>query len=93
MYCERAAGHTNYQPKQKMNHLDLLNQVQSFLIAQANEKGINLADSFATVQEFKDFVVGVAFKGLTEAGMNVEQAFDATLGAGKYEKTLAKHTA
>lgn len=76
-----------------MNHLNLLNQVQSFLIAQANEKGINLADSFATVQEFKDFVVGVAFKGLTEAGMNVEQAFDATLGAGKYEETLAKHTA
>jgi hypothetical protein len=76
-----------------MKHLDLLNQVQSFLIAQANEQGINLADSFATVQEFKDFVVGFAFKGLTDAGMDVEQAFDATLGAGKYAEALANHTA
>jgi hypothetical protein len=72
-----------------MNNIELLNQVQAFLIAQANEKGINLADSFPTVQAFKDFVVGIAFKGLVDAGASVEQSFDATLGDGKYQSTLA----
>ena len=72
-----------------MNNIELLNQVQRFLIAQANEKGVNLADSFPTVQDFKDFVVGIAFKGLVDAGASVEQAFDATLGEGKHQSTLA----
>jgi len=72
-----------------MNNIELLNKVQDFLVAQANEKGINLAESFPTVQDFKDFVVGIAFKGLVDAGASVEQAFDATLGDGKYQSTLA----
>ena len=65
--------------------LAILNQVQSLLISHANSNGINLADHFKTVQEFKDFVIGFAFQGLRDAGMDVPEAFDATLGEGQYE--------
>ena len=75
------------------DHLTLLNEVQSFIIAQANASGMNLADHFATAQEFKDFVVGMAFRGLRDAGADVATAFDATVGQGQYEALFARHTA
>ena len=74
-------------------HIDLLNQVQSFLITQANAKGINLADSFDSVEDFKQFVIGVAFKGLQDAGMDVETSFDAVTGDGQYEALFQSVTA
>ena len=72
------------------DHLNLLNEVQSFIIAQANASGMNLADHFATSQEFKNFVVGMAFQGLRDAGADVATAFDATLGEGEYEALFAR---
>lgn len=74
-------------------HIDLLNQVQSFLIAQANAKGINLADSFDSVEDFKQFVIAFAFKGLQDAGMDVETSFDAVTGEGQYEALFQSVTA
>jgi hypothetical protein len=74
-------------------HLALLNEVQAMLIAQANASGINLADSFATVEDFKKFVIGFAFQGLRDAGADVATAFDATLGKGEYEALFARVTA
>jgi hypothetical protein len=79
------------------SNLDLLNKVQQFIIDQANASGISLANEFASVQEFKNFVIGLAFKGLIDAGMEVKDAFNATLGDGSYDKladeTFAKLTA
>ena len=75
------------------NHLDLLNKVQSMFIEHANANGINLAEKFATVQEFKDFIVGVAFKGLCDAGADVATAFNATVGEGQYEAAFVRFTA
>lgn len=76
-----------------MNHLDILNQVQSFIIEQANAKGINIADSFTSVDEFKQFVVAMAFQGLRDAGADVATAFDATMGKGQFEALFARVSA
>jgi hypothetical protein len=74
-------------------HIELLNKVQSMFIEHANANGINLAEKFATVQEFKDFIVALAFKGLCDAGADVATAFDATVGEGQYEALFARVSA
>jgi hypothetical protein len=74
-------------------HLALLNEVQARLIDQANASGINLADSFATVEDFKKFVIGFAFQGLRAAGADVATAFDAVLGHGEYDALFSRVTA
>ena len=71
-------------------HIALLNKVQSFLIEQANAKGISLAEDFASPEDFKKFVVGIAFKGLREAGADVATAYDACFGEGAYTNLAGK---
>jgi hypothetical protein len=66
-----------------MSNTDLLNGIQSIIIDFANREGINLADEFATVQDFKQFVIARTFKQLT--GIEVEKAFDMTLGDGQFQ--------
>ena len=66
--------------------LELLNKVQAFLVDQANAKGINLAADFATPEDFKQFVIGFAFKGLRDAGATVKEAYDAVMGDGAYSE-------
>jgi hypothetical protein len=70
--------------------IDLLNKVQSFLIEQANARGICLADDFATPEDFKKFVVGIAFKGLRDAGADVATSYDACFGEGSYTDLAGK---
>ena len=70
--------------KQNMN-IELLNNVQAFLIQQSNEAGINLASEFDSVEDFKRFVIGAAFKGLRDAGATVQDAYDAVIGEGAYD--------
>lgn len=74
-------------------HTALLNEVQSLIISQADASGINLADHFATVEDFKKFVIGFAFKGLRDAGADVSTAFDTVLGQGECEAMFARVTA
>ena len=52
----------------------------------ANENGINLAESFATVDEFKSFVVNfiIAF-AVKELGLDIQAAWDVVYGAGAYD--------
>lgn len=76
----------------KDKHLQLLDTVSSMLIDFANANNLDLSESFKNVQDFKDFVVGFAFKGLTDAGATVEQAFDMINGEGSYEKLFASVT-
>jgi hypothetical protein len=68
-----------------MSNTDLLNGIQSIIIDFANREGINLADEFATVQDFKQFVIALTFKQLTDMGIEVEKAFDMTLGDGQFQ--------
>ena len=65
-------------------NIPLLNQVQQMLIDHANSKGLSLADDFSNPEEFKRFVIGVAFKGLMDAGATAEEAYDAVIGASNY---------
>ncbi len=74
-------------------NLDILNQVQSLFIAQASAAGENLAETFATVEDFKKFIIALTFKGLRDAGMEVSEAFDVVLGGGSYEELFTRATA
>jgi hypothetical protein len=73
-----------------MKNFEILNKVQSFLIDFANSNGINLHAEFKSVEEFKMFVVAITIKTLVEAGVEMQKAFDATLGDGEYDKLANK---
>jgi hypothetical protein len=75
------------------DQLALLNGVQSMIIAQANDSGINLAEHFPATEDFKKFVIAFAFQGLRDAGADVAAAFDATLGQGEYDAMFNRLTA
>lgn len=76
------------------NHqIAILNQVQSMVIEQANASGTNLSEHFGTVAEFKKFIIGLAFRGLRDAGAEVSEAFDAVCGEGEYEALFTRVTA
>ena len=65
---------------------DLLNKVQGFVINFANESGISLHDQFKSVDQFKQFVVAITFRTLTEAGVSTEDAFNAVCGDGSFKR-------
>ena len=69
---------------------DLLNAVQRFLIDFANREGINLADDFKTVDEFKKFVIAITFKTAVDIGLTVPEALDLTLGDGSYDRLVSE---
>lgn len=60
---------------------ELLNELQGILISWANKEGISLADHFASVEDFKLFVVALAVRGLKDAGADTADAIDMVLGA------------
>lgn len=66
--------------------IKLLNQVKDLLVGFANQNNIRLTDDFATVDDFKDFVIAFTFKALIDQGIETSKAFDLVLGAGSYEK-------
>jgi hypothetical protein len=66
--------------------IDLLNNVQGFIINFANKSGISLHDQFKSVDQFKQFVVAITFRTLTEAGMSTEEAFNAVCGDGSFKR-------
>lgn len=74
------------------NHLGTLNKIQALFIEHANETGLNLAEHFKTTDDFKQFIIGLAFRGLFEAGVDAATAFDAVLGKGQYDALLASMT-
>lgn len=65
---------------------ELLNKLQTLLINFANERGINLQAEFGTVEAFKRFVIGLAFKVLVDAGISTQAAFDFIFGNGEYDR-------
>ena len=64
--------------------IQLLNDVQRFLVDFANREGINLADDFETVGDFKQFVIGLTIKTLVDIGLSVSEAYDTAMGDGAY---------
>lgn len=67
----------------------ILNDVQQLLIDFANKEGIVLANDFATVDEFKRFVIGFTFKALTDIGLATDKAYDIIFGDGAYVEMAA----
>lgn len=68
------------------SNIQLLNGIQSIIIDFANREGIALSDHFATVADFKGFVVAFAFKQFREMGIEIDKAFDMTLGDGAFQE-------
>ena len=66
--------------------IEILNACQKFIVDHANTNGIVLADSFASVEEFKKFVFALTFKTLIDAGMATSEAYDLLMGDGAYEE-------
>lgn len=66
--------------------LELVNAAQKFIIASANEGGINLRDEFETVEDFKKFVIAMTIKTLVDGGYEVAKAFDLVVGDGAFER-------
>jgi len=67
----------------------ILNAVQSHVIGYANAKGISLADEFASVQEFKQFIMALTFKTATDIGLTVKEAFDLVAGDNAYDNLVS----
>jgi hypothetical protein len=70
----------------KSQSLETLNKVQTLLIDFANKEGINLADSFGTPEEFKQFVISFTIRALVQMGLEVSEAYDMAMGQGSYEE-------
>lgn len=68
--------------------IELLNKIQTELIAFANRQGINLANEFKTVDDFKQFVIALTYKMLIDLGVEPKEAFDMTLGDGAYDRLV-----
>jgi hypothetical protein len=65
---------------------ELLNKVQRFIINFANESGISLHEHFKSIDQFKQFVIAITFRTLTEAGVSTEDAFNAVCGDGAFKR-------
>lgn len=72
----------------KSKSLELVNAVRGFIVEQATKKGIFLQNEFETQEKFQTFVIAVTIKQLVELGLTVEEAFDAALGDGSYERLV-----
>ena len=70
--------------------LELLNGIQKFLLDFANANQIDLRKEFGSVEEFKKFVIALAFDQLVKLGVPVKDAFDMVLGDGEYDKLVEK---
>lgn len=64
----------------------VLNGLRRLIIDFANEKGILLQSEFGTPEKFKEFIVALAFKILTDNGMSVKNAMDFLMGDGTYDQ-------
>ena len=65
---------------------ELLNAVQAMLIDFANSNNINLRDEFKSVDQFKQFVIALTVKTLTDSGIELSKAYDIVFGDGSFEK-------
>jgi hypothetical protein len=74
----------------KSQSLELLNGIQKMLIEFANANQIDLSKEFASVEEFKKFVVALAFDQMVKLNVPVKDAFDMVLGDGEYDKLAEK---
>lgn len=66
--------------------ISLLNAIKDKMIEVANQNGISLADHFADVTEFKQFVMAFTFKVVREMGFETAEAFDIVFGEGSYDE-------
>ena len=69
-----------------LNRLELLNSFQRLVIEFANKEGIILQNEFKSVDAFKEFVIGLLFRMLTDMGVETDTAFDLVFGDGAYNR-------
>ena len=74
----------------KSQSLELLNGIQKLLLDFANANQIDLRKEFGSVEEFKKFVIAVAFDEMVKLGVPVKDAFDMVLGEGEFDKLAEK---
>ena len=87
---ESDSNTNNGTQKMKSQRLELLNGIQKMLIKFANANQIDLRKEFGSVEDFKKFVVALAFDQLVKLGVPVKDAFDMVLGDGEYDKLVEK---
>ena len=68
--------------------LELLNAARGFIVEKATEQGIFLQNEFESQEKFQMFVIAVTMKQLVELGLTVEEALDAVLGDGAYDRLV-----
>jgi hypothetical protein len=72
----------------KTMNIELLNTVKNGLITFANKEGIVLADHFATVAKFQEFVIAFTIRSIVELdlGIDAADAYDLVFGDGSFRK-------
>ena len=70
-------------------NIELLNAAKDFIINQANEEGVLLADIFGTPEDFRQAVISIVITTVMDI-MSVEmpEAYDIVMGDGSYQKLL-----
>jgi hypothetical protein len=66
--------------------MNKLSRVSKLFIEFANNNKISLAAEFGSQEAYERFIVAMAIKALTDAGVQMSVAFDAVLGDGEYKK-------
>lgn len=74
----------------KKESLAFLNAFQAKIIEFANNEGIILSQHFDSVDAFKQFVIALAMKMLTDMGIETRVAYDLVMGDGSYDELAAR---
>ena len=70
--------------------LQILNAIQTKIVEDCNERGINLNKEFESVDAFKNWVISFTIKSVQDVtGFSFQESFDLVMGSGKFEQ-LAK---
>ena len=65
---------------------ELLGEVAKFFVDEANGQGVVLSEEFESREKWLEFVLGVTFKVLTDAGLSTGEAWDKICGVGAYDQ-------
>jgi hypothetical protein len=68
----------------------ILSKATGLIVDSANRQGVNLADHFATVEDFQRAVIGLVVTQVMEiAGLEIDAALDLVIGEGTFEQIKA----
>ena len=77
----------NLKGETMSNPNNILNAIQTKVIEVCNADGINLADTFETVEDFKTWLLSFTIKMVMDVtGFTVKESMDIVCGDGSYNK-------